>query len=102
MKKYIASDCGLFCDDDYFTRDDEIEYIETPLYDKFSEITSCRAFIDPDDKGHYVLSVDISNKDGYEFTVDAVIDMRKIRKPSDLRKYADVIAEKYLAELQEV
>ena len=101
MKNYFAGDC-LFCDDDYFTRDDEIEYIETPLYDQFHDITACRAYIDPDDNGHYLLSVDISNTDGYEFTLETIIDMRRIRKPADLQKYADIIANKYLAEIQEV
>ncbi len=82
----------------FFTRDDEIEYIETILYDRFPEIENCRAYIDQDNKGHYVLQVDVETPD---FTLqgndlEVVIDMRKIRKPSDLSKYVNPIANQYL------
>ena len=90
---------NFFGYDDFFTRDDLIDYIETPLYDQFSDIAFCRAFIDPDSKGRYLLSVDITNIEGYEFTIDTTVDMRKIRKSSDLQKYVSVIADKYQAEL---
>lgn len=40
-------------------------------------------------------------KDGYEFSADCMIDMRKIRKPSDLLKYRDEIANKVLSDYQE-
>lgn len=40
-------------------------------------------------------------KDGYEISADCMIDMRKIRKPSDLLKYRDEIANKVLSDYQE-
>jgi len=83
-------------DDGFFTRDDEIEYIEEPLQEKFPEIQGCRAYIDRNAKGQYELSVDIFT---YNFDVyfSEIIDMRKIRRPSDLSKYVPDIIAKYNA-----
>lgn len=96
-KQVKASD--MFGDDDgFFTRDDEIDYIETELEERIPEITSCRAFIDKNGKGRYLLSVDITTDD-WDFTgggaLEVPIDMRKIRKPSDLGKYVDDIVKLY-------
>lgn len=81
----------------FFTRDDEIDYIEEPLMDQIPEIRDCRAYIDTNDRGQYELSVDIYTDD-FEMTADALIDMRKIRRPADLGKYVPIIIEKYQAE----
>ena len=99
----ILSSTNMFGDDDGpFTRDDEIDYIETPLYDRFPEITGCRAYIDKNANGRYLLSVDIQTDSGYDFTVDDIIDLRKIKKPSDLGRYVNSIANKYLAEVEQL
>ncbi len=98
MKRYIHSNSSLFgIYDGFFTRDNEIDYIEEPLKDKFPEIQGCRAYIDTNAKGQYELSVDIYTDD-FEITADAVIDMRKIRRPADLGKYLPVIIEQYQVE----
>lgn len=94
----ITSSCDLFCDDDcFFTRDDIADYIETPLQERIPEIISCRGYIDKE-FGKYVLSVDVIT-DEYEFegggALSVTIDMRKIRKPSDLEKYVDDIVAIY-------
>ncbi len=93
MKILKAND--LFgIDDGFFTRDDLIEYIEEPLQEKFPEIQGCRAYINKNRKGSYELYVSIFT---YNFDVDAfaTIDMRKIRRPSDLGKYLPKIIEQY-------
>lgn len=80
----------------FFTRDDIIDYIETPLEDRIPEIKSCRGYIDKEND-KYILSVDIITDD-YDLTGEsaptATIDMRRIRKPSDLSRYVeDILAE---------
>lgn len=96
--KITASDLDIFGQDPdfFFTRDDIIDYIETPLEDRIPEIRSCRGYIDKEN-GKYVLSVDIITDD-YDLTggsaPTAIIDMRRIRKPSDLSRYVeDILAE---------
>jgi len=79
--------------DDFFTRDDEIEYIEIPLEDRLrheesysfqmDDIIDLRAYIDEDSK-----TIEVDCKvDDFEFTIRTTYDMRKIKKPSDLQKY---------------
>lgn len=94
MKRYICSETIFGDPTGFFTRDDAIEYIEEPLCEQFPEIRGCRAYIDQTDSGKYELSVDIYTDD-FEITADAVIDMRKIRKPADLGKYLPMIIEQY-------
>lgn len=83
--------------DFFFTRDDIVDYIEEPLQEQIPGIESCRGYIDKED-GKYVLSVDIITED-YDLTGGAApavtIDMRKIRKPSDLGKYLTPIIQIY-------
>lgn len=84
---------SMFGDDSFFTRDDEIEYIEIPLEDRLRHETSygfdintvinLRAYIDEDSK---TIEVDCQ-VDDFEFTISTQYDMRKIRKPNDLQKY---------------
>lgn len=96
----ITGDTDIFGEDPdfFFTRDDIMEYIEEPLQDQIPEIESCRGYIDKDETGKYVLSVDIITDD-YELTGVAApavtIDMRKIKKPSDLGKYLTPIIQIY-------
>lgn len=77
--------------DDFFTRDDCIEYIEIPLEDRIrkeknygfqsDDQINLRAYIDEN-----VIEVDC-DVDDCSFTLKAKIDMRKIHKPSDIKKY---------------
>ena len=98
MKHYIQSNFSLFGEPEgFFTREDEIDYLEEPLMDQIPEIRNCRAYIDTNAKGQYELSVDIYTDD-FEMTADALIDMRKIRRPADLGKYLPIIIEQYQAE----
>lgn len=84
-------------DDQFFTRDDEIDYIEIPLEDFIREYTdyrgndlSLRCYIDGT-----ALEVDCAF-DGWEFTMDAKIDFRKIRNPRDLGKYLRVLENQFI------
>ena len=85
---------NTFDDNQFFTRDDEIEYIELPLEDKIRKESKfhfsrndrirLRAYIDENNK----LEVDCEEPDcGYDFTLKTQIDMRKIRAPKDIEKY---------------
>jgi hypothetical protein len=95
----IKADTDIYGEDPefFFTRDDIIDFIEVPLEDRIPEIKSCRGYIDKEN-GKYVLSVDIITDD-YDLTgggaPTAIIDMRKIKKPSDLTKYVDDIIAEY-------
>ena len=92
--KVNASDDCLWCDDGYFTRDDAIEFIEIPLEEKIrealdiqpDEAVNLRCYID-DNK----LEVDFDIAGDIQSKASAVIDFRKIRKPSDLQKYVSVL-----------
>lgn len=96
-----ASDSMFGYDDDQlFTRDDEIEYIEIPLEEeirKHYELSqehpiSLRCYIDGKQ-----MEVDCK-VDDYEFTIKATIDLRKIRKPSDLQRYVQVLLARFIEE----
>ena len=96
--KVTASSIDIFGEDPdfFFTRDDIIDYVETPLEEQLPEIKACRGYIDKEN-GKYVLSVDIITDD-YEVVgygaPEVTIDMRKIRKPADLTKYVpDIVAQ---------
>lgn len=97
--KVTASSIDIFGEDPdfFFTRDDIIDYVETPLEEQLPEIKSCRGYIDKTDDGKYVLSIDIITDD-YEVVgygaPEVTIDMRKIRTPADLTKYIpDIVAQ---------
>ena len=84
------SDFDLFgYDDSFFTRDDEIDYIEEPLGEairnQFGIDVNLRCYIEDGN----MLDVDVSTSDGYEYNLklSRPIDMRRIRRPSDLSKY---------------
>jgi len=84
-------------DDQFFTRDDEIDYIEIPLEDFIREYTdyrgndlALRCYIDGDK-----LEVDCSFE-GWEFTMDARIDFRRIRRPNDLGKYIKTLEDQFM------
>lgn len=88
----IKADSMFGVEDGFFTRDDCIEYIEIPLEDRIREERSygfqqddpinLRAYIEDGN----VIEVDC-DVDDFFFTIKAQIDMRKIKKPSDLKKY---------------
>lgn len=77
----------------FFTRDDEIEYIETPLEEMIRENfniddnadLNLRCYIEDDNRIECDLEL---NGSSYTLKLDNPIDMRKIKKPSDLQKYA--------------
>lgn len=89
----VQADSALGEDEGFFTRDDEIEFVELPLEDmirkedrwgfKPEDVINLRAYIDDNN----LLEVDC-DIDGCEFTISTQIDMRKIRRPKDLKKYA--------------
>ena len=87
MKKYISCESMFGEPEGFFTRDDEIDFIEDPLRtgikNKFGIDADLRCYIDE----HNGLEVDVQTADGYEFTIKMPrrIDMRKIRKPGALQ-----------------
>ena len=90
-----ADDC-MWCDEGFFTRDDERDYIEEPLEEFIKDYIHCencklgiRCYIDGNN-----LEVDCMF-DGWEFTLHAIIDFRKIRKPSDLGKYLPSLIQQF-------
>lgn len=98
IQDYVKQECminatSLFEEDGFFTRDDCIEYLEQPLEEMIRKeeryhitpdsIIGLRSYIEDGN----VIEVDCNVND-CEFTIKEKIDMRKIRKPSDLKKYA--------------
>lgn len=100
MKRLICNSYLYGEPEGFFTREDEIEFIEEPLMEKFPEINGCRAYIDITPNNKQLLSVDIST-DEFEITAEVIIDMRRITKPADLGKYLPAIVEQYKTELTE-
>lgn len=105
IEEYIKTQCkvvasSLFEEDGFFTRDDCIEYLEQPLEEMIRKeeryhltpdsIINLRSYIE---EGN-VIEVDCNVND-CEFTIKDRIDMRKIRKPSDLEKYAVRLFQKF-------
>jgi hypothetical protein len=94
----ITADEGMFGydDDQFFTRDDEIEFIEIPLEEKIretfdlqpDEIVNLRCYIDGNK-----LEVDFDIAGDMESTSYTTIDFRKIKRPSDLQKYVPTLLE---------
>lgn len=97
--KIQTNDC-MWCDEGFFTRDDERDYIEEPLTEmienQYGVRASARCYIED---GNY-LDVDINLDDGYSFNIklDKPIDMRRIRLPKDLQKYVSKIFDKFSSE----
>lgn len=92
--------CSMFgCPEGFFTRDDCIDYIEEPLRElieqNFPGDVSIRCYIEDGN----LLDVDIE-VDGYftNIKLDRPIDMRRIRRPSDLQKYVPELFNKFSAE----
>jgi len=82
---------GMCGDPGFFTRDDVIEYLEIPLEDMIKEnfdiddSLNLRCYIEDDNS----IECDLQyNDSSYTIKLEDPIDMRKIRKPSDLQKYA--------------
>ena len=97
MKKYVRSGSIFGEPEGFFTREDCMEFIETPLEDaiadQFGIGVTTRCYIEDGNR----LDVDIQTKDGYEFNIklDKPIDMRKIRRPADLQKYVPELLQKF-------
>lgn len=86
--------CDLFdCYDSFFTREDEVDFIEIPLADAIKDQYHIDAYIRCYIEEGNRLDVDISTSDGYEYNIklDRPIDMRRIRRPSDLSKYVPTL-----------
>lgn len=101
-KQSINAESMFGQDDGFFTRDDCIEYIEIPLEEEIRKDKSLG--FQPDDPINLRCYIEEGNKldvdcevDGFFFNIklDAPIDMRKIRKPSDLQKYIPEIFNKF-------
>lgn len=92
----ITGDTDLFGIDydEIFTREDLQEYVEQVIYDEVAGVTGCRAYIDKID-GKYVLSVDMDVDDYSISNINETLDLRKVRKPSDLSKYAERIIDQF-------
>lgn len=94
---YINCDSFLGCYDSFFTRDDFREYIEWPLADMFQQDygidANFRCWCDDD----RTIETDC-NFDGNQFTVNTVVDFRKIKKPRDLENYAYIIYRQIIEE----
>lgn len=101
-KQSINAESMFGQDDGFFTRDDCIEFIEIPLEEAIRKDKSLG--FQPDDPINLRCYIEEGNKldvdcevDGFFFNIklDAPIDMRKIRKPSDLQKYIPEIFNKF-------
>lgn len=97
-----SSDMFGYDDSQFFTRDDEREYIEMPLdafirdyADYWGGRLNLRCYIEGNK-----LEVDC-DFDGWETTLKTTIDFRKIRKPSDLKKYLPALSDQFVKEWEE-
>lgn len=106
MGKYIRSNDWVD-DDGFFTRDDCIEYIEEPLEDAIRDTFSLnssdpiwiRCYIEDGNR----LDVDIDTEDfSTNIKLDKPIDMRRIRRPSDLQKYVPELLDKFTTEYTDI
>lgn len=86
-------------DDEYFTRDDLTEFSEevvsamSSLFNIDAEVLS--SYIE-----NGVIELTVGYEEG-EYTHEEKIDMRKIQKPKDLSKYADVFARELFKQIKE-
>lgn len=96
MKRYIKHNYGGAYDVDpqqYFTRDDLVDFSEAvleKLYDEYNikfDVTDLRM----DDPTHLYIAV---NDYSCEADCRLKLDMRTIRRPSDLMKYVDTAVAK--------
>ena len=89
--------------DQYFTRDDIMEFAYE-LADKLSSLYNDKIEIyDVDMKTPQDLYVELSAQDGaYQMAQTLHIDMRKIKKPSDLMKYLDKMAGMFAKDIKEI
>ena len=83
----------------FFTRDDLSEFtaeLEEALA-RYGDFSVSEIYMEHEDR-QYVLSICVVNMDtDSEFFVDIPIDMRKIRKPSDLNKYIQQVVDEVLS-----
>lgn len=104
MKRYLKCDSLFGEPDGFFTREDCMEFIETPLEDaiadQFGTGATTRCYIEDGN----MMDVDVQTKDGYEFNIklDKPIDMRRIRRPADLQKYVPELLKKFAAEYADI
>lgn len=90
-----ASYGGAYDIDDemYFTKDDIVDFVDLVVerlekeFNKTYQITDL-GFNDPTH-----LYIELEDAEGYSFEYELVIDMRKIRKPRDIYKYADLVTD---------
>lgn len=101
-KERIECDNFLGIEDGFFTRDDCIEYIEIPLEEAIrakecynfqqDDPINLRCYIEDDNK----LDVDVEVDDFFfNIKLDKPIDMRRIKSPSDLKKYVPELLQKF-------
>jgi len=92
--KYVKEDyCDMFgCESGFFTRDDlnELMYEINERCPKGMQATAI--YMSNDDR---TLEVDMEDEEYGSETIYKKIDMRKIRKPSDLLRYANSIIDEF-------
>lgn len=92
-------------DDQYFTRDDLVEFAEEVMYVLH---TNAKGPLDtPEYTNLYVdgnqIYITVMDEDGNEFTDKISVDFRKIKRPSDLiSKYTLPLAERIMAQAEDV
>ena len=87
-------------DDQYFTRDDLVEFGED-VVDNLNSLAYSKAKLESIFIDNNVIEITIT-WDGNEITVEQPIDMRRIRTPKDLGKYRVPVISKMKPKLEEV
>ena len=94
---YINCDSFLGCEGGIFTREDFGEYLEGPLEDMFRNDFGINAYFRCYCDDDRTIETDC-NFDGNSFTINTVVDFRKIKKPRDLENYAYIIYRQIIEE----
>lgn len=87
-------------DDQYFTRDDLVEFGED-VVDNLNSLAYSKAELESIFIDNNVIEITIT-WDGNEITVEQPVDMRRIRTPKDLGKYRVPVISKMKPELEEL
>lgn len=88
-------------DDQYFTRDD-INEVAAKIAELVSKSTPTQYSVsDADLLGDNVLYVELVDPEGAAFSSTEKIDMRRIKKPQDIEKYAEPIANSILSRINQ-
>ena len=88
----------------YFTKEEIVEFAETVAEDVSADVGETYevydVYIDYDKRGQQTLVINLGN-DESEYTVNKRIDMRRIKKPTDLFKaYFNYFVDKFVTEIE--